>query len=413
MTGPKAIIAAVAAVTGTIALAALLWSFAGFTRIEAVIATVTLLVGSALVLTVVARQREHSETTAEILQVKKVTTKLARDVISVQQRMDDLEAAVEKRARTHTEQISAEMQILETLVKQLAEGVARGGVAGQGIGVRSARQAGANRRPEVAADEDDAGMLETVRRSLEDNRVDLYLQPIVTLPQRRTIYYEGLTRLRDGDGKVIMPSSYLPVAESAGMMPTIDNLLLFRCVNVVRRLVERSREAGVFCNISAHSLLDAEFFPQFIEYLKANPDLSDMLIFEFPQRMVSVFGPMERESLAALTELGYRFSIDNVRQLDMDYAALADSNFQFVKVDADILLYRMEEAGAQIHAADLRELLHRNGIELIAEKIESERALVNLLDFDVSLAQGYLFGEPKLVRGDADARELAGLARTG
>jgi hypothetical protein len=46
---------------------------------------------------------------------------------------------------------------------------------------------------------DDEEMLETIRRSLEDNRVDLYLQPVVSLPQRKVRYYEAMSRLNAGD----------------------------------------------------------------------------------------------------------------------------------------------------------------------------------------------------------------------
>src|SRR3546814_10530414 len=94
----------------------------------------------------------------------------------------------------------------------------------------------------------DTQVLETIRRSLEANRVDLYLQPIVALPQRKTRYYEGLSRLRSENGTLIMPRDYMRVAEPAGMMPTVDNILLFRCIQVVRKLASRNKNAGVFCN---------------------------------------------------------------------------------------------------------------------------------------------------------------------
>jgi len=412
MNGPKAILVAVSALTGAIVFAVLLWSLAGFSRVEAVVVTVCLLVGAAAIVSFATRQNERSGVATDILDLRKITNKLSRDVFALQKKMEELDKSVEDRAKAHSDQVTAEVQILETLVKQLAEGMAQR-ERDDGEGTRKKSRGGRKRKEKETTPQDDAELLETVRRSLENNRVDLYLQPIVTLPQRRTMYYEGLTRLRDSDGNIIMPSAYLPIAENAGMMPAIDNLLLFRCVNVVRRLMERSRGAGVFCNISAHSLLDAEFFPQFIGYLEANPDLSEMLVFEFPQRIVSAFGPMERESLTTLADLGYRFSLDHITALDIDYASLADSNFQFVKVDAEILLHGMEEAGAQIHAADLREMLRRHGLELIAEKIEDERVVVDLLDFDITLAQGYLFGEPKLARGDLNVSSLAGLAKAG
>src|SRR5690606_20899130 len=97
-------------------------------------------------------------------------------------------------------------------------------------------------------------LLETVRSALAENRVDLYLQPVVTLPQRRTVYYESFTRLRDATGRVLMPAEYLTVAEPEGLVASIDNLLLFRCVQIVRRLASQDRRVGIFCNISAASL---------------------------------------------------------------------------------------------------------------------------------------------------------------
>ena len=52
-------------------------------------------------------------------------------------------------------------------------------------------------------------MLEIIRRALEENRVDLYLQPVVSLPQRKLRFYEALSRLRSEDGAIIMPAQYI------------------------------------------------------------------------------------------------------------------------------------------------------------------------------------------------------------
>ena len=56
-------------------------------------------------------------------------------------------------------------------------------------------------------------------------------------------------------------------------MSAIDNLLLFRCVQIVRRLAKNDRKVGIFCNISLASLGDEVFFPQFLEFLSENKDL--------------------------------------------------------------------------------------------------------------------------------------------
>ncbi len=59
-------------------------------------------------------------------------------------------------------------------------------------------------------------LIETIREALTENRVDLYLQPVVSLPQRKTIFYESFSRLRDVSGRVLMPAEYLSVADAEG-----------------------------------------------------------------------------------------------------------------------------------------------------------------------------------------------------
>jgi cyclic-di-GMP phosphodiesterase TipF (flagellum assembly factor) len=111
-------------------------------------------------------------------------------------------------------------------------------------------------------------------------------------------------------------------------------------------------------------------------------------------------GPLESESLAALMAWGFRFSMDHVGDLKIEPRDLADRGFRFIKVPATLLLNRHGSSAADIHAADLAGLLSRFGIELIAEKIESERTVVDLLDYDVKFGQGYLFSQPRPVKAE-------------
>jgi cyclic-di-GMP phosphodiesterase TipF (flagellum assembly factor) len=237
-----------------------------------------------------------------------------------------------------------------------------------------------------------------IRDAIDANRIDLYLQPIVTLPQRKVRYYEAMARLRTADGGTLAPTDFLPYAEGAGLMARIDNLMLFRCVRVVRRLLAKKREVGLFCNISASTLVDPEFFPQFLEFMGANRALAPSLVFEFTQSAVRTMGPIENESLGALNDHGFRFSMDNVTDLRMEPRDLAERGIRFVKVPAALLLNRHSAVAADIHPADLSNLLSRSGIELIAEKIETEGAVIDLLDFDLRYGQGHLFSPPRPVK---------------
>jgi cyclic-di-GMP phosphodiesterase TipF (flagellum assembly factor) len=249
-------------------------------------------------------------------------------------------------------------------------------------------------------------LLETVQDALAENRVDLYLQPVVSLPQRRTVFYESFSRLRDDTGRVMMPAEYLAVAEPEGLTAAIDNLLLFRCVQIVRRLAKQDRKVGIFCNISLASLADEVFFAQFLEFLQVNKDLHGALIFELGQAAFNDRGPVEARHMARLASLGFRFSLDKVTDLDLDFQDLARADVKFLKVGAQMMLEQLEEQDGKLviaslpdlNAEDFAGLTRRYGIEVIAEKVEHERQVVDVLELDIGYGQGHLFGEPRAIR---------------
>ncbi len=453
------------AALGLCLLGLMLYRFAGFSKVDAGLTIVCIMLGAAQIASLYARDRQPDFDPGglrdDLAEMSYSLNSLRRETETIDDRLRVCEDSQINDAGIRNEELVSQMRVLESLVQQLADNADNRGGGGAPVydpvddelAHRPAREiAYLDDLPEESApheedpieairrarlpklslvpdtddapaygmpvheeplydEREDAALLAAVRQSLDDNRIDLYLQPIVTLPQRKTRYYEGLSRLRGEDGEVLLPAEYLRVAENAGIIPAIDNLLLFRCIQVVKRMVERHREIGVFCNISPHSLLDSEFFPQLIEYLQHNRELSAALHFEFSQSMVDSFGPLEHESLGALRELGFTFSMDRVKRLDFSAEALARLGFAFVKVECDLLLNRSAEARAQIHGADLSRLLGRFGIELIVEKIEQEHSVVDLLDYDVKFGQGYLFSTPRPVRGDI--LESVPLRRTG
>ena len=79
---------------------------------------------------------------------------------------------------------------------------------------------------------------------------------------------------------------------------------------------------------------------------------------------------------------------------------------KFVRVGAQNLLDELTDIGERLvlrsmpdlAAEDFALLMRRYGVELIAEKVESERQVVDILDLDIKLAQGHLFGEPRAIK---------------
>lgn len=392
-------------------------------KLSAVIAAIAALAVFAVLMlfnAVSSRLSDRSTVGDQIADLSRGTGDLSRQVAELGRRLSAVETKVDKtvdRARATVDPLSREIGELGGLVRQIAETVATHAAALQQQGTvpvstvsmpavavsgalhlrESDAVSGARRMQGMGREE----IATLIAKAIDDGRIDLYLQPIVTLPQRKVRSYEALSRLRTEDGEVIPAVDFIDVANSVGLLPKIDNLLAFRCVQVVRRLQLKSRDVGLFCNIGAATFTDPSFFKQFLDFMDANRALSSSLMFEFSQSAYRNFGPLEHESLAALAERGFRFSMDHVADLSLEPKELADHWFRYLKVPAALLLDRATGAQSDIHPEDFADLLARSGVDLIAERIESEGMVLDLLDYDVRFGQGFLFSAPRPVRAEA------------
>jgi len=410
-------------------LGLILYSMAGISGPESAVVALAALTFLILYNVVSMRLRDRSDVGSQIADLSRGTADLARQVAEFGRRLAAVEGRVVSANSAGADRIQGvvnEIGELGGLVRQLAASVAghedllatiqanaaaappaptlvfedaRPVAASSGDETRTVLPPAPTpvATVETAPSRNQTQMLAAVRAAVDENRIDIYLQPLVTLPQRKVRYYEAMTRLRDDKERVLAAEDFIGVAESAGLIGRIDHMVMLRCIQVLRRLMVRNKEVGVFCNVAASTLSNTSTFAQCLDFLDANRALAPSFVLEFKQTTMRNLGPTETEHLAALAQRGYRFSIDHVTDLRFEPRELADRGVRFIKVPATLLL-DPKQSSSDIHPSDLSDLLGRFGIDLIAEKIEGERAVVDLLDFDVRLGQGFLFAPPRPLR---------------
>lgn len=339
----------------------------------------------------------------DIERVRKAQREALADIDALQTRMDEIETtaayAPPTQARIEGPRSESGAPIELRLIDQIVDKL------GAAMDARISTIAGAgNITPinQAAA----RGPMDVVREALLENRVELHLQPIVQLPQRKTAYYEGFTRLKDANGRLILPQEFIPAAEEAGLMSTIDNVLTFRCVQIVRKLMKQDRRIGIFCNLSPSALSDEQFFPQFLDFMRENRDLAGSVIFELPQGSFERRSSIEARAMSKLADLGFRFSIDKVTDAAIDLPDLERSGVRYVKIPIRVLTEQVLKGGVrprsaitrEISASDIAAVFQRYGIDLIAERIESEELVLEALDLEAPFGQGHLFGAPRAIK---------------
>ena len=433
----------------------------GLTGAEAVLVGLAILTALAVYNAISARLRDRAEASAQISTLARNSGDLARQLAEFGLRLNAMDRKVEQaldRSLASAQPLAAELEELSTLVRHLADSVAVHDVALKAGAARSRNEPAAMAvsareilpAPSAASAEHEFvaaaaipsapaeaavvapgippampaapsvppvpaapesvipafaglvrdGIIALIRNAIDDGKIDLFLQPIVTLPQRKVHYYEAVSRLKADNGDHVAAGDFLKYAEAGSLMPKLDHLAVLRCVQVVRRLLLKNRDIGLFCNLAGATLTDSSF-PQLLDFVEANRAIAPSLIFEFTQSAIRAMGPIEHESLAALADRGFRFSLDHLTDLRVDPRELTERGFRFIKAPAALLLNRAGAVSSDIHPADLSDLLGRFGIDLIAERIESEAIVVDLLDYDVRFGQGFLFAPPRPVRAEA------------
>jgi cyclic-di-GMP phosphodiesterase TipF (flagellum assembly factor) len=254
--------------------------------------------------------------------------------------------------------------------------------------------------PPVAQGLGERQILDLLRDGLRENRVELALQPIVSLPQRKRRFFECYSRIKAADGKILVPEQYIDIAERFGLVTAIDNMLLFRCIQLLRKLRKANANVGFFLNISQRTLADRDFFREFINLMAQNAELAPAIVFEFSQRAWDSADNTMHRDLDRLAQLGYRFSLDKVTNLELDVPGLSSRHFRFIKVEAA----RLAQAAASGAIGDdpkaFKRMLDSYAIDLIVDRIESEPMLLELLELSIDFGQGYLFGEPRIAKPD-------------
>jgi diguanylate cyclase (GGDEF)-like protein/PAS domain S-box-containing protein len=235
-----------------------------------------------------------------------------------------------------------------------------------------------------------------VARAVEENRLELYFQPIVATASAEPGHFFELTvRLRGEDGELVPPSEFIPAAERYNVMSIIDRWVVERAVGLLQ---ERSR-AGVplpmvAVNLSGTSLNEQGFIDDVLAQL-ADGAVANALCFEITETAAVTNLADAIHFMRELKGRGCRFSLDDfgsglssfmyLKTLPVDYLKI---DGQFVgQIAVDAVDRSMVEAIAKVGKA--------LGIATVAECVESVAVLDELKRIGVDYAQGHYLAMPK------------------
>ncbi|MDX2258558.1 MAG: EAL domain-containing protein [Hyphomicrobiaceae bacterium] len=251
-------------------------------------------------------------------------------------------------------------------------------------------------QPGTAADFDGAAVAAQAVAALAAGRIDLLLQPILELGSHKPRHFEVSLRLRDAAGSGIDLSPAVGVVGS-GLLARVEQAGLARTARFALRLEARGRTDQLFSTVSGAAITHAGFLDEVADAFRARETFAGQLVMTFAQADVRGFGDQEWSTLADLADLGFRFALSSVSDLDIDLEGLAVRGFKFVKLDADVFLNGLPLGEDRVPAIDICRHLAGLGLETIVGRIDDEATARAIAGLGVAYGQGYLFGAPRPV----------------
>lgn len=243
-----------------------------------------------------------------------------------------------------------------------------------------------------------------IGKALGEGGLEVHLQPIVSLPQRRTCGYEALPRLRLDENTLLLPHEFIETVEARGFGPTLDALVLTRALAIARHL--GSKDGGIFvsCNFSDATWTSSRALATLTRILDKYREHTGHLVIEMPQAVFRELDPTSLGLLGAMSANGVRFALDQLVDLRLDPRGLFDRGIRYVKAPAALLQAHLDgRIQSDIDAGDLAALLARVSITLVADQVEDNPAAADMIELGATMGQGQAFSPPRPVKPEVFA----------
>lgn len=256
----------------------------------------------------------------------------------------------------------------------------------------------------AAREEAEAERAALIGKALGEGALEVHLQPIVSLPQRRTCGYEALARLRLDENTLLLPHEFIETVETRGFGPTLDALVLTRALAIARHL--GAKDGGIFvsCNFSNATWNSSRALAALTRILDKYREHTGHLVIEMPQAVFRALDPTSLGLLGAMSANGVRFALDQLVDLRLDPSALFDRGVRYVKAPAALLQAHLDgRIQSDIDAGDLATLLARVSITLVADQVEDNPAAADMIELGAAMGQGQAFSPPRPVKPEVFA----------
>ncbi len=234
-------------------------------------------------------------------------------------------------------------------------------------------------------------MSDVILTALNERRVRLAFQPIVSDIGEAPSKFECLIRMRAEDGREVPAPEFIPVAERLGLVHLLDRRVLELAVNTLAACPN----VKLNVNVSMETVKDPVWAEGYLSVMRANEGLARRITVELTETQVIDAIDAGIEFVSELKKIGASFGIDDFGAGYTSFRNLKALDIDILKIDGSFVTGVSQSRENQLFVRTLLDLARNFGMKTVAEWVDNEADAMLLKGLGVDYLQGYLLGKPE------------------
>lgn len=235
-----------------------------------------------------------------------------------------------------------------------------------------------------------ARMAEKIVSALNEGRVHLAWQPVVSSSTGEISFHEALIRLEQEDGSVLGAGDFVAVAEGLGLIRMVDHYALDLAIDVLADCPD----AQISLNVSNDTATDPEWISKLAQAANKHTNLASRLIVEITESHAAESMSEARRFIDSVKDLGCRVALDDFGAGFTSFRNLKSLPFDIIKIDGQFVDHLADSLENQGFIKALVGLARLFNAETVVEWVEDTETADTLQEWGVDYLQGYKYGEP-------------------
>ncbi|UTW55538.1 bifunctional diguanylate cyclase/phosphodiesterase [Kordiimonas sp. SCSIO 12610] len=242
--------------------------------------------------------------------------------------------------------------------------------------------------------EDSLTLMSEMRRGLQSDEFQLFVQPKISLESGKVIQAEGLIRWFHPTRGFMPPDEFVLIAEQTGKIHLLTSWVLVRACEIIRNWRDNGLDTRLAINLSVKDLADDTLPGRFINLLKKYNLSAQDFIMEITESALMADPAQALRVLNRLRDINVDLSIDDFGTGYSSLEYLRELPVNEIKIDRSFVQHLPENDGDKVIVKAAIDLAHGLGMTVTAEGVEDEESLNILKQLGCDKAQGYFINRP-------------------